>query len=129
MDDLKLGDAVALVSRLLFDDEAYREGTVSAVAADGQITAEFPQAGFPSMRVTSAPEHFSLIRRAPQPLGYIVLINETGKWGDDWDGDVHPTLEGGMAALAQAEREGYTAVLTAACPVGAVPSVPPEDTE
>lgn len=72
------GDTVTLVSRMLFDDDLRREGTVTAVAADGKVTAEFAQPGpFPPLTVTSDAEHFVHVRKAPTPVGYVIL-NEFG---------------------------------------------------
>ncbi|HEU5108054.1 MAG TPA: hypothetical protein VFT95_05805 [Micromonosporaceae bacterium] len=120
------GDTVTLVSRMLFNDDQSRQGTVTAVADDGRVTAEFPQdASFPLV-VTSDAEHFVHVRKAPEILGFIVLIYERGRWGDDWDGTVHTTLAAGNDALAKARAAGYPAVLTQAQPVGPVPDVSAE---
>lgn len=53
----------------------------------------------------------------PTPLGYIVLVREHDQWKDDWDGEVHPTLEAGMTSLNEALDSGWEAVLTAAHPL------------
>jgi hypothetical protein len=121
-----LGDTVALGSGLLVNDDLRREGVVTAVADDGKVTAEFPQPPYSPMIVTSDAEHFTVVRRAPEPLGFIVLIYEHGHWGDNWDGTVHPTLAAGNEALDGARTAGYPAVLTQAVPVGEVPDVSAE---
>lgn len=63
------GDTVALKSRLLFADDVRREGTVVAVAEDGKVTVEFPQAPYSPMRVTDDAEHFISVRKAPDVAG------------------------------------------------------------
>lgn len=43
----------------------------------------------------------------PRVIGYIVVIQDsTGHWCDDWDGEVHETLEKGLTALAEARESG-----------------------
>ncbi len=121
-----VGDTVVLTSRLLFDDDFPREGVVTGLADDGQVTAEFPQPPRSPMLVTSDAEHFTVVRQAPEPLGFIVLIYEHGHWGDNWDGNVHRTLAAGSESLAGARTAGYPAVLTQAVPVGPVPDVSAE---
>lgn len=56
----QVGDTVALEAKILFD-EGRREGTVTAVADDGMVTADVPQPGWPPMTVTSLPEHFIVV--------------------------------------------------------------------
>lgn len=74
---LEPGDTVTLVSRMLFNDDQAREGTVTAVADNGKVTAEFPQdASFPLI-VTSDAEHFTHVRKAPEPVGFVVLCERT----------------------------------------------------
>jgi hypothetical protein len=120
-----IGDTVSLVSPLFGDDQR-REGTVVKFGPTGLMTAEFPQPGHDPMRVTSEPENFTLVRRAPGTLGFIVLVFDKGRWCDDWDGEVHPTLAAGNDALCAARNAGYPAVLTRAVPVGVVPDVSAE---
>ena len=63
-----VGDTVSLVSRLLFSDDTPREGKVTETRDDERITAEFSNESYfiggPPMVVTSAPEHFQLVRKA-----------------------------------------------------------------
>ncbi len=60
----QIGDTVKLASKLCFGDDKFRQGTVTAVADDGFVTAEFPQPPYPPMTVTSEPEHLVPVRTA-----------------------------------------------------------------
>lgn len=50
----------------------------------------------------------------PPILGWIVLRRDDGRWLLDLDGEVHPTLDAGQAAEAQARAAGHQAILVAA---------------
>jgi hypothetical protein len=72
----QVGDTVALVSRLLVDDDVRREGLVVAVADDGLVSAEFPQPPHSPMTVTSKPEHFTVVHKAPTYEDLLAAISD-----------------------------------------------------
>jgi hypothetical protein len=40
--------------------------------------------------------------------GYIVAGPEGGRLVENWDGEVHPTLDAGLKSLAECHAAGYT---------------------
>lgn len=68
-----------------------------------------------------APERFPL---HGEVAGYIVLTRTPiGSWADDWDGEVHPTLDAGRASLRECSQAGWTCILTEAKRVAGSPSI------
>jgi hypothetical protein len=62
-----IGDTVAVdLHTLNGRDPERRNGTVVAVAEDGQVIAEFPQGDLPPMTVAGPPEHFIAVRTTPE---------------------------------------------------------------
>jgi hypothetical protein len=109
-----IGDNVALTSRLLFDDDVRRDGVVTAVADDGKITAEFPQPPYSPMLVTSDAEHFTVVRRAPEPVGYVVL-KHTPTGALSIVGGVFGSVETAEAARPLFERDGFEGDVFTVC--------------
>lgn len=110
----QLGDTVALTSRLLFDHDFPREGTVTAVADDGRVTAEFPQnANFP-LTVTGPAEDFVHVRKAPQPVGYVV-VRRTTMGALSIPGGTYRSAEAAAEALPLLERRGFEGDVFTVC--------------
>lgn len=70
-----------------------RSGTVTEVHADGQITAEFPQEGFPPMVMSGPADHFIPVRTECnddlrqwlQDLADELAQDSSGDWGEQRD--------------------------------------------
>lgn len=127
----KLSDTVTLVSRLLFDDDIRREGIVVAVGEDGLITAEFPQAGTSPMRVTTSPEHFTVVHRAPavaeqerqRQAAYLYSIIQSAENSEDGaaETDVQRAYDQGILYAARAVLENWASDSDWTTLSGAVP--------
>jgi hypothetical protein len=108
------GDTVALKSRMLFNDDHERLGKVTEVRADGKVTAEFPQdASFPLI-VTSDAEHFVHVRKAPEPVGYVVLLR-TATGATSIVGGVFGSAEAATEARPLFERDGFDGDVFTVC--------------
>jgi hypothetical protein len=108
------GDTVTLMSRMLFDDDQPRQGTVTAVSDDGKVTAEFPQdASFPLI-VTSQAEHFVHVRKAPTPTGYVIL-QRTAMGALSVPGGPFGSREAAEEAQPLFERDGFNGDVFTVC--------------
>lgn len=100
------GDTVALKSRMLFNDDHERLGKATEVRADGKVTAEFPQDASPPLIVTSEAEHFVHVRKAPAPLGFVVL-RSTSTGALSIPGGTYSSRDAAGEALTLFERDGF----------------------
>lgn len=108
------GDTVTLQSRMLFNDDQPRQGTVTAVADDGKVTAEFPQdASFPLI-VTAEAEHFVHVRKAPKPVGFVILLR-TVTGATSIVGGVFGSAEAATEARPLFERDGFDGDVFTVC--------------
>lgn len=71
------GDIVAVTSPELFP-EGRREGVVTGVQEGGQVTAEFPQEGFPPLVITAPAKYFEFVRTEIADILRTLLLKQYG---------------------------------------------------
>lgn len=77
MSHIRYGDIVAVNSFELFP-EGRREGVVTDVQADGQVTAEFPQEGHKPFVITAPAVYFEFVRTEIADMFRTLLLEQYG---------------------------------------------------
>lgn len=49
---------------------------------------------------------------AVEPIGYVVAIREHDRWTENWDGELHKSVEAARRSRNEAEAGGYEALVT-----------------